>query len=112
MPGERPGTARPGGPDHAPCGTLVVGMFAGERPPKGEAGWADWRVDGAISRAILNGRVNGEAGSTVLMPAGKLPASKLLVVGLGSPAEFKGKALAHAIDLALAKLTGWREEDF
>lgn len=99
-------------PDFAPCGTLVVGLFAGERPPRGEAGWADWRLSGAISRAILAGRVDGSAGTTVLMPSGKLPAERLLVVGLGAPNDFKGKALGTAIDLAMAKLAGLKEEDF
>ena len=99
-------------PDRAPCGTLVVGMFSGERPPKGEAGWADWRTGGALSRAIQGGRVDGAAGSCVLMPPGKLPAGKLLVVGLGAPNEFKGKQLGAAIDLALQKLAGLKEDDF
>ena len=99
-------------PDRAPCGTLVVGIFSGERPPKGEAGWADWRTGGALSRAILAGRVDGAAGTTVLMPPGKLPAGKLLVVGLGKPGEFKGKQMGEAIDLALAKLAGLKEDDF
>lgn len=99
-------------PDRAPCGTLVVGLFAGERPPRGEAGLADWRVGGALSRAILAGRVDGSAGSTVLMPPGKLLARKLLIVGLGTPSEFKGKQLGAAIDHALAKLAGLKEDDY
>lgn len=103
---------RTGGPDRAPCGTLVVGLFAGERPPRGEAGWVDWRLGGAVSRAILAGRVDGAAGSCVLMPAAKLPAKRVLVVGLGAPGDFKGKALGAAIDLALAKLAGLHEDRF
>lgn len=99
-------------PDNAPCGTLVVGLFTGERPPKGEAGWADWRLAGAISRAMLTGRVDGAAGTSVLMPTGKLPCRKLLVLGLGAPGEFKGKALGAAIDLALVKLAGLKEDDY
>lgn len=102
---------RSGTPDVS-CGTLVVGLFSGERPPRGEAGWADWRVGGAISRAILAGKIDGAIGSTVLMPAGKLPARRLLVVGLGAPTDFKERALGAAIDLALAKLAGLGDADF
>jgi len=100
------------GPDTAPCGTLVVGMLAGERPPKGEAGWVDWRLGGALSRAILAGRVDGAAGSCVLMPAKKLPCARILVMGLGHPTEAKGRALGAAIDLAREKLAGLGETDF
>jgi hypothetical protein len=100
------------GPDFAPCGTLVVGLYAGERPPRGEAGMADWRLGGAISRAILSGHLDTKLGSTILMPPGKLPASRLLLVGLGAPSEFKSRAMETVIATALAKLAGLREEDF
>lgn len=100
-----------GGPDKAPCGTLAVGLFQGERSPKGEAGWVDWRLAGALSRAILAGRVDGAAGSTVLMPAKKLPCQRILVVGLGPQAEFKGKNLAVALDSVLEKIEGLQDTD-
>lgn len=100
-----------GGPDKAPCGTLAVGLFQDERAPKGEAGWVDWRLGGALSRAILSGRVDGAAGTTVLMPAKKLPCKRVLVVGLGLQAEFKGKNLAVALDSVLAKIDGFQDTD-
>lgn len=100
-----------GGPDKAPCGTLAVGLFQGERSPKGEAGWVDWRLGGALSRAILAGRVDGAAGSTVLMPARKLPCQRVLVVGLGPQGDFKGKNLATALDNVLAKIDGLHDTD-
>lgn len=100
------------GPDHAPCGTLVVGLHTGERPPRGEAGLADWRLGGALSRAIMAGRVDGARGSAVLMPASKLPCARLIVLGMGPPSEFKGRELASTIDLAIAKLAGLNETDF
>jgi hypothetical protein len=46
------------------------------------------------------------------MPAKKLPCARLLVVGLGAPSDFKGKALGAAFDLALAKTAGLNETDF
>ena len=99
------------GPDHAPCGTLVVGLYQGERGPKGEAGWVDWRLGGALSRAILAGRVDGTAGMTVLMPAKKLPCKRVLVVGMGPQAEFKGKNLAIILDGVLEKVEGFQDMD-
>ena len=100
-----------GGPDKAPCGTLAVGLFKGERPPRGEAGLVDWRLGGSLSRAILAGRVDGAAGTTVLMPAKKLPCARVLVVGLGPHAEFKGKTLAAALDEVLRKVAGFQDDD-
>ena len=100
-----------GGPDRAPCGTLAVGLFQGERAPKGEAGWVDWRLGGALSRAILAGRVDGAAGTTVLMPAKKLPCKRVLVVGLGPQGDFKGKNLSTALEQVLEKVAGFQDDD-
>lgn len=100
-----------GNPDKAPCGTLAVGMFTGERPPKGEAGWVDWRLGGAISRAILAGKMDGAAGTFVLIPAKKLPCQRVLVVGLGPHAQFKSKDLANALDAVLEKTAGFHDTD-
>lgn len=100
-----------GGPDKAPCGTLAVGLFQGERSPKGEAGWVDWRLGGALSRAILSGRVDGAAGTTVLMPAKKLPCKRVLVVGLGPQGDFKGKNLQVALEQVLEKVDGLQDSD-
>ena len=101
-----------GNPDKATCGTLVVGLFQGERPPRGEAGWVDWRLGGSISRAILAGRIDGAAGSFVLMPAGrKLPCQRVIVVGLGPQGDFKSKNLATTIDEILAKTEGLQDTD-
>ncbi len=101
-----------GGVDRSPCGTLVLGLFAGERPPQGETGWADWRMAGLLSRSILSGRVDATPGSSVLMPPGKLPAARVLVLGLGTAGDFHGRELASALDLALAKIRALRERDF
>lgn len=100
-----------GNPDKAPCGTLAVGMFEGERPPKGEAGWVDWRLGGALSRAILAGKMDGAAGSFVLIPAKKLPCQRVLVVGLGPHAQFKSRDLANALDAVLEKTAGLHDTD-
>ena len=68
-------------------------------------------LGGALSRAILAGRVDGATGTTVLMPAKKLPCQRILVVGLGPQAEFKGKNLAVALDSVLEKIDGLQDTD-
>jgi len=49
----------------------ALAVFVGpERPLQGFAGFADWRLCGAISRAIRNGLFDGHAGEALLLPSG------------------------------------------
>jgi hypothetical protein len=72
---------------------LIVSFFNDERPLRGVAGLADWRLCGRISRLLRTGRLRGALGEvTLLPPAGKrLPFGRLLLFGLGEsdyPAPF------------------------
>jgi hypothetical protein len=49
----------------------AIGVFVGpERPLQGFAGFADWRLCGAISRAIRAGTFEGVDGEALLLPSG------------------------------------------
>jgi hypothetical protein len=49
----------------------ALAVFVGpERPLQGFAGFADWRMCGAISRAIRNGFFHGTAEEALLLPSG------------------------------------------
>jgi hypothetical protein len=49
----------------------ALAVFVGpERPLQGFAGFADWRLCGAISRAIRNGLFAGGADEALLLPSG------------------------------------------
>ncbi len=49
----------------------ALAVFVGpERPLQGFAGFADWRLCGAISRAIRNGLFEGREGEALLLPSG------------------------------------------
>jgi hypothetical protein len=49
----------------------AIGVFVGpERPLQGFAGFADWRLCGAISRAIRAGTFDGVDGEALLLPSG------------------------------------------
>jgi hypothetical protein len=49
----------------------ALAVFVGpERPLQGFAGYADWRLCGAVSRAIRNGLFEGHAGDALLLPSG------------------------------------------
>lgn len=71
---------------------LVVTFFADERPLRGAAGLADWRLCGRLSQLVQGERVQGKRGDSLMMPAGRrLPFERLFVFGLG-----RGGALDEA----------------
>lgn len=68
---------------------LCLSFFSDERPLRGAAGLADWRLCGALSRCILDGRMQGDAAEVMLMPAArKLPFGKVFLFGLGPSRNF------------------------
>lgn len=73
-----------------------------ERPLQGLAGLVDWRLCGALTRALRGGLYGGAPGEALLLPTtGRLPAAR--VVALGLPAapfpEALEAAARHACDV-------------
>ena len=63
---------------------IVVNLFEGVTAPGGATGAVDAALGGLISRLIAAGDIEGKAGATALIyTGGKLPAERVLVVGLG-----------------------------
>jgi hypothetical protein len=99
--------------DEARRDTLVLSVFKDERPLRGAAGLADWRLCGKLSRLVKSNKVDANARETLLLPATRrLPFSKILWFGLG---ESKGytderfrKDLAWIVDVvAKANISDW-----
>ena len=68
--------------DRTRADVAVVYFFDSDRPLRGGAGRADWRLCGRISRLIVAGKLAGGTGEAVLIPTeGGLAAP--LVIGLG-----------------------------
>ncbi|MSP13755.1 MAG: leucyl aminopeptidase [Chloroflexi bacterium] len=68
---------------------LVVSLFEGTTSPGGGTGAVDRALDGMVSQLIANGDIRGKLKEvTVLYPAGKIPAQRVLVVGLGKQETF------------------------
>jgi hypothetical protein len=61
-------------------------VFVGqERPLQGLAGYADWRMCGAISRTIRGGLFQATAGEALLLPSGgRMKPARIFCVGLPS----------------------------
>ena len=70
--------------DESARDSLVLPVFKDDRPLRGAAGLADWRLCGRLSRLIKTQRATAEAGETLLFPPGRrLPFSRILWFGLG-----------------------------
>ncbi|MFT5430158.1 MAG: hypothetical protein ACI9OJ_000831 [Myxococcota bacterium] len=68
---------------------LVIAHFNDERPLRGIGGLVDWRLNGKLSRFLLDGFLTGEWGEQVMYPQGiRLPFSTLLYFGLGDRDQF------------------------
>jgi len=71
------------------AGVAVIGLFAGERPLRGNAGRADWRVCGRLSSLIAGGGLAGAEGEAMLIPTdGGLRAPLLVALGWGARDDF------------------------
>jgi leucyl aminopeptidase len=75
---------------------IVAPIFEDDRPPQGIAGLIDWRLNGFLSKAILNGAIVGMKGEHVLLPLSqRLPARRLLLIGLGKRGDFSLAEARH-----------------
>ncbi|MFQ5381742.1 MAG: leucyl aminopeptidase, partial [Dehalococcoidia bacterium] len=68
---------------------IVVNLFEGVTAPGGATGAVDAALDGAIRQLISLGDIRGKSGEiTVIHTLGRLPAPRVVVVGLGKTAAF------------------------
>ena len=85
---------------------IVVNLFEGVRP--GSATKAvDVALDGLITEAVESGDFKGKKGDTLLLySAGRIPARRVLVVGLGKQEDFDLEAARQAAGAAARTLQG------
>lgn len=63
---------------------LVLPVFRDDRPLRGAAGLADWRLCGRLSRLLKTNRATADAGETMMLPPGRrLRFKRVLWFGLG-----------------------------
>lgn len=88
---------------------IVVNLFEGVTAPGGATGAVDQALGGAISRLIASGDFTGKAESTALLYTdGKIPAPRILLVGLGKAEKFDlhGVRGASAVAAKMLAKTG------
>jgi len=96
--------------DHLTGESVVALYFDDLRPLDGPAAVLDWRLDGQLTRMLLDGEIHGRAGEHVLLQGnGKLKADWVLFVGGG-----KWHGLCEETHAALVKhmLTVARQAGF
>ncbi len=75
----------------------VVSHFESDRPLRGAAGRADWRLCGLLSELIGAQRLAGRRGEVALTPTyGRMKSDRVLLLGLGSRDDFDAAQLQAA----------------
>lgn len=82
----------------------VAGFFEGDRPLRGAAGRADWRLCGLVSKALLERRCGGASGEEILVPTlGRMRVPRVLFLGLGERVNFDRQVLGKRSEEAVQR---------
>jgi hypothetical protein len=97
--------------ERATADLAVATFFESDRPLRGDAGRADWRLCGLLSSLVGGPHLRGRPGDAALVhTAGKLRAPRLVLLGLGATAGFGAQevkaAARDAVHRALALNAG------
>ena len=86
---------------------VAVGFFEDVRPLKGAAGALDWVLCGSLSHLIIQKKIRGALGEVALLTTkGKIPASKVFMVGLGSRSQMTPASLREASRITATIIVG------
>jgi hypothetical protein len=95
--------------DRVKADILVTPFFACDRPLRGPAARADWRLCGMISDRLQREELTGELGEAALFPTGgRMRAPLLLAIGLGPRPDFGEETLRELARNAARRLLGLR----
>jgi len=98
--------------DELDCEGLVLVFFSDERPPRGLCGFADWRLNGIISRSLKEGRISGTFLEKILIPSQeRVPCGRIFLLGLGDSSGLTYDQLytaGYTISETISGM-GWRE---
>ena len=82
-------TVKQGSVTQQSCDVLIVNLFQGVKLPGGATAAVDKALDGAIRELIREEEFEGRLGETLVIRAcEKIPAKKVLLVGLGKREGF------------------------
>jgi len=79
-------------------GAIIMNFFEGMERPDGNLAVIDKALDGAISQLIGQGEIKGKLNEiTIIHSLGKLPAARVVVVGLGKKEELSQDRVRMAV---------------
>jgi leucyl aminopeptidase len=86
---------------------IVVYHYEGVKQPEGEAAAADKALDGAITQLIKKGDIKGKLNEVTLIHSlGRLPAGRIVVVGLGKKRKLDTNKIRGAVGESCRYLRG------
>ena len=81
---------------------LVLPVFKDDRPLRGAAGLADWRLCGKLSRLVKGGKATAEKGESLMLPPGRrLKFGRILWFGLGDAKGYNDERFHVDLDWIL-----------
>jgi hypothetical protein len=99
--------------DEAARDCLVLPVFKDDRPLRGAAGLADWRMCGRLSRLLKDGKATADKDETMMLPPGRrLRFARILWFGLGDAKGYNDERFHVDLDRILsvtakAGVTDW-----
>ncbi|OGQ07259.1 MAG: hypothetical protein A3G32_04605 [Deltaproteobacteria bacterium RIFCSPLOWO2_12_FULL_40_28] len=99
--------------DKIPVDCAVVTAFSNHIPLTGNAALLDWRLNGRISRLIMDGRFKGGFQEAMLLPSeGRVKPPLIMVFGLGSSGQFNESLIGTFSSILLEKLANQKAKSF
>ncbi|MCJ7705766.1 MAG: hypothetical protein MUO28_09560 [Desulfobacterales bacterium] len=88
---------------------LITGLFQDERPLRGSIGWIDWRLNGMLSRFLIENRLTGEWRERTLIPSQDRVSPKvILLFGLGKAKEYSYLSVREVVPFVVETLKNLR----
>lgn len=85
--------------------SLCLFVCSDERPLAGAPGFADWRLNGGLSRRLLEGFFTGTFKELLLLPShGLIPCQRIFAVGAGPLKALDADRLKELLELAAGTL--------
>lgn len=84
---------------------LVVGIYKGVKSLNTDLAGIDKQLDSVISDMVSSGNFGGKEGETLLIyTLGKIPAKKILLLGLGKEEDFEANTIRKVVGKAVKQL--------
>lgn len=89
------------------AGAILLSHYESEKAPEGDTASIDKKLGGAIKEMIVQGDIKGKQGEiTLIHSLGKVPAGRIVILGLGKKKDLTANKVRGAVAEALRYLRG------